>query len=479
MIKWIGFADSSEEKNACRQENIGRSRRELVGYAAALILFLLAALLLHRLTQPLFSDDSWFSTKLDDYTLADYLIWRYTNWTSRILLETFLVVLVHGHYLLWCVLDSLMAVLLVASLGELLGMRRNAATVALISLMIAFVPVGILYSAGWIATSTNYLWPLAFGVYGLLPIRRIVDNGTFRGWEYISFSAALIVAANQEQMAAILLAFYLAAVFYLSRQEREAQDKKKQQRFLLWMIVLLILSLIFILSCPGNDLRKETEIEKWFPQFPQYHLPEKLLMGYLTTFVYYVAGIGNQLLLPVFTLILAVATACRVQKVWKRLAAFVPVAGTVVLGFPLRYSVKEGLVWHPSYYYDLFANIYLPRHDLCNYVNWQVALESIGDLILVLWMVLLLYWLFGKTHELAVMLFALAAGFGSRMIIGLSPTVYASGYRTTLFCTVILQSAGVYLLSRIRQKKIKAVLTVVLMILLIVTICYETDGKTY
>lgn len=465
-----------------RQQNKQQPGREQVMYLLSLLLLAGLVWYLHRFTQPLQGDDSWFSTKLDVYTMPGYLVWRYENWTSRLLPETFLAILTHGHFLLWCLLDTALLLLLITSLRELLGLPRTAQSIGMLTLMTAFVPVNILYSAGWIATSTNYFWPLACGCYALLPLRRLADHRPVRRPEYGSFTAALLFAANQEQMAAILLLLYLGAICGLCLQEHRSTAPAKRSHLPVYPLVLtalLVLSLVFIMTCPGNGLRETTEIRKWFPQFPQYGFGQKLLMGYLTTMVYYVAGVGHQLLFPVFSLILAVAVWSQCSVWWKRTAAVLPVIGTAFLGFAVRDAVKNGLIWHPSYYYDLFGNVYLPQHDLCNYVNWQLALETFCDLALLLWLIAELFWVFGKTVTYAGVLLTLAAGFASRFVIGFSPTVYASGYRTTLFATMTLQAVSVLLLCRIRSTAVRRVLLIVLLVLLAVSVSFQTDGKTF
>ena len=79
----------------------------------------------------------------------------------------------------------------------------------------------------------------------------------------------------------------------------------------------------------------------------------------------------------------------------------------------------------------------------------------------------------------AGVLLTLAAGFASRFVIGFSPTVYASGYRTTLFATMTLQAVSVLLLCRIRSTAVRRVLLIVLLVLLAVSVSFQTDGKTF
>ena len=438
---------------------------------------------LHALARPNFSDDSWFASKLNEYTLPGYLIWRYTHWTSRLILESFLVILAHGHFLIWCAADTFVLLLLAASVRELLGMEKKAQNVFLTALLFGFVPAGILYSAGWIATSTNYCWPMVFAVYGILPISRFIRGEPIRKPEYITFTMAVILAANQEQTAALLCGLYIVTLVwrkkYMKNEGNVSGENRAAFRYLIFLTCLIFLSLLFIAACPGNAFRNTEEIRKWFPQYSKYSVFQRVDMGFLSTMSYYTAGIGNQMILPVFTGILAWSVWVRKTDIREKIFSVIPFAAVTFAGFPVRYSVKEGLIWHPSFYYDLIANVYLSGSPQCNYALWQVTLENICFLGLLVWIGILLYQISDTWMECAVMNTALAAGLCSRWMVGLSPTVYASGYRTTLFCTTILQILELHMIQKLSGKKMRRVLYILLIFLLAVTVWFESDGKTY
>ncbi len=43
------------------------------------------------------------------------------------------------------------------------------------SMLVVTITYTILNSAGWIATTVNYMWPLSFGIMGLYPLRKFFE----------------------------------------------------------------------------------------------------------------------------------------------------------------------------------------------------------------------------------------------------------------------------------------------------------------
>ena len=106
-------------------------------------------------------------------------------------------------------------------------------------------------------------------------------------------------------------------------------------------------------------------------------------------------------------------------------------------------------------YYELLGNEYLSKHDLCPHTSGLVFLEGFLFAVLLAVLVWELYCLYGKTGKMAICGIALLAGLLSRLMVGFSPTVYASGYRTTMFLTVILIMISARIIADMQERKYK------------------------
>ena len=134
------------------------------------IYIFIIVVILHLATHPQLSDDSFFSgTGMNG--ILNFCRERYITWTSRVIIEGFLVLFVNLPHYLFCLVNSLMIMLLIYSLNMLLKIRdRNL--IFLFSALMALLPFSLLSDAGWYATSINYLWPIALGTYSFLLLRR-------------------------------------------------------------------------------------------------------------------------------------------------------------------------------------------------------------------------------------------------------------------------------------------------------------------
>ena len=248
------------------------SKRKKVGCYLLVAAFFIWA---HSFTEANYSDDAWFSTMLDQYNILGFLNWRFHTWSSRVILEGILVVLAHSDFIVWRILDTLVCLLLVWAISQILDMQEWHAPLW-ITLSLCLLPVGILYPAGWIATSANYLWPLTAGMVSLVPLVRSLrgdtaqvdtSNKQLRILKKIASLLMLVVAANQEQIAAVLFGVYLCHLigWYVVKRREMAQEmnaieyeKKPQVYPFLPELVILLASLVFIVLCPGNTSPKYT-----------------------------------------------------------------------------------------------------------------------------------------------------------------------------------------------------------------------------
>lgn len=359
---------------------------------------------------------------------VSFSIARYLTWSSRTLIEGAMMAAILMPPIFWKLIDTLLIVVIAVFLSKLLlreeNRRQGNVVIAALMLMLPFY---IMNSAGWIATTLNYLWPLALGLIALYPLRRIADGERLRGYEYVIYTACLLFAANQEQMCAVLLVVYAVCAILMIA-------KKKCNVYVIVQFALCVLSLVFILACPGNEDREAAEATKWYPDFLALTLPEKIKLGLL-------AGFKDLFLmqyLPVlaFVLVLFLLVLQKRTEWGVRLIAALPMVCVPLLFVP-RLLAFGGSA--------MMANLFLDE-------NW---FNASGEATIALWVVIALttlsifvslYNLLKKSTRFFMIAGILVLGFASKAAVGLSPTVWASGQRTALFMVVAFIAATVLLL---------------------------------
>ena len=244
------------------------------------LIFIVLIVILHIFIQKE-NDDLYFSTVCENVGLFDYLGQRYNTWTSRIIIEGILVTFCSFLPIeIWKIANIGMFILLIYSISKLFVTENKQKLNWILVISLALVPITILKEAGWVATMNNYLWVAATGLYAMIPIKKLLNNEKISVIQGITFVISIIYASNQEQMAGILFLVYTFFLIYIIKN-------KKQKPILFIMYAIIIISLIFILTCPGNANRKIQEEETWYPEYSETSLFIKLAEG-LTTMMHYV-----------------------------------------------------------------------------------------------------------------------------------------------------------------------------------------------
>lgn len=363
-------------------------------------------------------DDVWFYNALNNTDKISFLMDKYQVWTSRVVTEFFLVTLVKLPNL-WRILNVAVMVLATVSIFKLFNIKKYALSLWIVIALIAIIPIELYYSAGWIATTLNYLWPLAFGLFSIFPIKKILDNRKIRWYEYLAYVPAYIYAINCEQMCAVLFAIYLIFTIYVYH------ENKKVKLTLIIFTILALAGLVFALSCPGNALREAEETAKYFPDFGSLSLARKMEIGYSSTLFEFI--FKPNLLFMIFSLILAISAFSKLTNQIAKLVAAIPLTVNLIFG------------WFSDIFVKVCPNIDTIKNSLTQY-GTGISLGSkqswIPDMILLvvcLAIIFTLYRIFDDKKYSLLTILIILLGFASRMVMSLSPTIWESGSRTFLF----------------------------------------------
>lgn len=380
-------------------------------YFPLVILFVLM-LVMHFLMNFSNDDINFFSSILDRMSWGEFLKWRYWSWTSRVVIEGVLVVL-SRHLYLWRVLDSLIMVLLVYSLNRLLFLKATSKNLVLCSLITLLYPFWNMKEAGFCATTLNYLWVLAFLLFVLIPFSDIYNKRCVDKRLYPLYGLMLLYVCNQEQAVCIVLGVSLLFMIEMIRT-------KKMHFYVLFCLVISLGSLLFILTCPGNDNRAFLETLNWYPDYVNARFFDKVYLGIVSSMSIL---LGSIFVLWFFSFCLC-ASSLRIScsKFTKAIALgqFLLISGlSVYRGYCRLSSLSENLFHYSTDVGHVFT---FSKENLL----------FLGlSLLLVIIFIYLLIAIFKKKGWILV--FVLLFGCGTRLMMGFSPTIFASGARTSIF----------------------------------------------
>lgn len=409
-----------------------------------------------------FGDDSFFAEVLEKGSgpypevtnITEYLGVRYNTWTSRVIIEFFLVLFTSKFSLIWRILDSLMYVLIGYGIKRVFLSSKDQDNKInwILTFLILLIPITITKEAGSIATSLNYIWPIAFGLISLIPIRKVIDNEKVRWYEYLIYFPVAIFALNSELVCACILVTYLIFTIYLA-------FKKKLKPIIIIMLLISIVCMIVELKCPGNKARTKQETEMRFSNFENLSVIDKFALGLITTMNYYVLNFS-----PLYFIFTAIVMIIIFKKysdnvICKGIGAFPFAIGILftllpgVFGGPIRGFLNSGLL---DENFSGINSLSLCVPILLYLVD--IALSFVS-----------LYLIFGNSKKTLISMLVLSCGLCSRIIMGFMPTVFASGNRTHSIMLVMIITLIMMLIEE-KEKKFKDLL---LDFLIIFAICFK------
>ena len=384
-------------------------------YYVCLFIFVFA---LHLFMRPGEADDLWFINNYTGNPLS-FAYMRYMQWSSRFLIEMVLVFIASLPLIVWKVLDTLMIVLLFYSGNKLLNIKNRKILVFEIFL-IMILPWKVFGETGWIATTLNYTWPITLGFYGF---SILLEEKTNFLKQIISFFC-IIFACNQEQMCCVMLAFIIICFCIRTFQ------KKNNKVFLIPFIICILMGVLHII-CPGNSMRQISEMQTWYPAYQNFDVLDKISIGIISTVtailfdfrIIYIAFIGMLILY----------------------IKYLP------LNKKLSYIIQFILVCF------IFINIY--PFDSTQLMFYSKAQESIVitfmnfvlPVLLFSLLISIVIYLILKTKNKYNYMFVLLflSGICSRLILGFSPTVYASGKRTVIYFYIVCYLLTIFIMKTI------------------------------
>lgn len=385
-------------------------------------IFILELILTIFITPNKYDDSKFLEWLTTDRTIINILIERYQTWTSRVIIDGTLFSILRTSKYLWVFGQAGMMTLLGYSISALFIKKENKKELnPAILFLILLYPLDVMASAGWGASTVNYIWPLATAMFSFIPIKKVLNGEKIKIPECVFYMFATLYACNQEQTCAIVVGTYLVFSVLL------AIKNKKLHPFIVIELLLAIASLVFILTTPGNYVRQEAEVIENFPNFNMLTIQDKLSLGVTSTLGII---IGN-LSIPfgVLSLIIAVYVFCTYKEKLYRIISLIPILSVSILGYFCDITTSI---------FPYFATLrgVITQSDViltpANCDNFFYAIPLMFSLIIIASIVLSLLLIF-KNIKNNIAVFVFLVGLASRLIMGFSPTIFASVIRTMVF----------------------------------------------
>lgn len=390
-------------------------------------------IILNITVKPIRYDDAFYIQSFTNSSIFEFVYSRYLSWTSRVLIETTLGVIFKVSGLVWNIGNILMLILIGYSISKLFVKDNKKQMNLMVLWCILLYPIERMSGAGWAATTVNYVWPLALGLFSLISVRKIWDGEKIKFIPGVLYFLSAIYSCNQELCCGILFVTYIMfAIIFIVR------DKKKVNPFIFLQVLVTIASFIFILTTPGNFARKVDETVGYFPDYFSLSIIQKLSMGFISTIGELIANYS--ITFAVFTGVIAIVIGTSYKDGVVRAVGFIPFVITMIFSYlsPItnniyviqrlrdNFLLEQGLIVSTNYVY------------LGSYVNLIISLVVIfsifADLLLIF-----------KKVKNNIAFYIFGAGLVTRLTLAFSPTLFVSQNRTfinmefaCLICTLLI-----------------------------------------
>ncbi|WP_299526611.1 DUF6056 family protein [uncultured Methanobrevibacter sp.] len=404
------------------------------------IVFLIILLIYHWKLAVVTADYPTFKTIISKHPLFSlardgYLNYRYATWSSRSLIEFNVGVLVSIPTEIWRILDSIIFAAIAVLISKIF-VKQEKSNLFYNSLACLFVGLciisfsKILESAGWLATTTNYIWPLCF----ILIHFYLLKEYTFKNKDLTKFKKLLVnvvliitllEAISSEQLLVMVAGAYLFIVIYC------LYKKIKIPRIFYIGICLIFLNFIYDFYCPGNTNRVKVVTKLGFPDYAKFNIINKLDVG--TNYFLSWILMAKDIFSVIFFILLGIYT----YLISKKKITFVSVILIAIIYFG-----------HLNYF-DLTTL----KHGLLS-LDLKRLLSCLGAyLVVILPMLYSIYLIYknGNKQLSYIILSLLVLGFGSVIISGFTPSLTSDG-RIFLYYGFIMLILDYILIDNIKNK---------------------------
>lgn len=372
-------------------------------------------------------DDLIMGPGVDTYSLWENFVWHW-DYNGRIVTDVFANIWYRFPSMMWWKVFDTGVYVIFAMLMTHIFTKNKWYHVLVVCMLILVFPFDYMMSAGWIATTANYLYPFVGALVLVRMIKYVLEDQKIPVSMYIAVALSIIYTTNQDQTAVALLAGLVIYLVYL----RITKAEQRLQKTTLGLFLSSLAMYIAYFLLPGHLGRMSSdstdEMDLWFPEYVDWTFGDKVFHGYTST----VANLFYNDVL-VFTLFagLLLIISLRQKNPLKIVVGCVP-----FLGVALSHYMDRGQF---IYYFE--RSIGMPELMPIGVFSFPFILS----IIMIICIFAAVWMNVNKLENKLLITLLLILGAGTREMMGFTATIYASSYRTFTFflyaiiiCCIIL-----------------------------------------
>ena len=411
-------------------------KKEIILSGLTLIIFAISQYAL-RMQMFIYSDDAEVADKILKIGWRGYVKHIYHSFSGKFLTDPLGAAMGQWSFKVWALTDVvlyLLAACLVAYIIRLCLEKFDrtpsyTGTLFITCLTVMCMPVKYLVSAGFIMTSSNYVYTsigIIITIAAVLFATHSKQKYTAKFPVVVLGIIGTVYASNQEQSACVLgglLCGYICCYFL---------SYKKINKTAMLMLLADMAGLATLMLGPAHMARmKSAEGTFSIPNYQSWTIPNKITEGITTT-------AANIYFLPVIVFTMLVVFLFMAAVVMHRKNIRLMTAASLLLLFEI-YEIVTG-----------FKNFYYYRSYCWGLPDTGANTLDFAIIIAITVLVIYSLWnIFENKTEAAALLWLLTVGALSRIMMGFSATLFGSSFRTFIYQIVTIGCVDIYIFMRV------------------------------
>jgi hypothetical protein len=388
--------------------------------------------------RPFMADDAYYFQVAHTQKLFDFLKSEYETWSVRVLIEALSVVIFRLPLFVWQILSSLCMAAILWAIYYLFFTKKSVLSVWVACALVYIITLNDIFGPIPVVVSIMYTWTIAALLLAFIPIKLIEEEHKSSRWWYALFLPLAAFAGNLEICLIPLLAFS----FLLSLKSLVT---KKHEYYYYLMFIVAAGELIFALTCPGVSARSFSETSRWYMTYGALSLIQKTALAVVILFHWVVVRYYHLFGISALCMFFIIFFDKKQIPLFKAISA-IPLAAVLILGVFQKQVLQAVPALTRAFADTLIGPVFagITESDVYHTPK-RVALLAFVIFTLLSYL-LSIYFVFKNTKKTVVCLSLLVTGFLSCMIMGYSPTIYASGARpaTLVFFTLAITGGLLY-----------------------------------
>ena len=382
-------------------------KKQKIAWLVIYALFVLGVVIMHLFMPLDYGDDSVNIELTSGFSWYEWVSFRYNAWSSRYIQELIGYFVLKAPYV-WVVLDIIFVSSMPYLLTEITGAKGSERYLSFF--LLALYPVMHQSEAGWICTTMTYVWPVFFGLLAFFLFRKIMHSEKTKWYLLVFFYLSMLIASNHELLAVLMICVFIYETFVMFL--KRTADRRKLL-IILFAVILGVLNIAIIMMSPGIRARAAIEV-RFFEGYDTLSLIKRLYLG-INRCVKIFVTTPNALFI-IFSTLLAFLSIKRAEHLLTKIVCCLPAVFLFLI-----HIVSPGVFVTTDVYEVYFSDPKTVFILLCG----GFMLLSLSLAILVAFR--------DELHKGMLNVIIFAVGFATTAAMGFSPTVYESGYRTSIF----------------------------------------------